>query len=65
MGVHLKKIGDGFPVFFVIPNLTKRPSSPAARESISAAIPFNLLGKKGTMMQNADVGHGKSKMDKM
>jgi hypothetical protein len=53
----------GFPAFFVIPcvrpNLTIYPFSPASRESVCVFIPFCLLGKKGAMMQKANVSHWK------
>ncbi|SAM06028.1 hypothetical protein [Absidia glauca] len=48
-----------------IPNQTTCPSSPAAREAISVAIPSDQLRKKGAMMQKANVSHGKPKMDMM
>jgi hypothetical protein len=44
-------------------NLSKCPSSPGAREPISAAIPFDLLRKQEVMVQKANVDLGKTKMD--
>jgi hypothetical protein len=44
-----------------IPNLTTCPTSPAAREPISVAIPFDLLRKRGAVMQMANVGHGEKR----
>jgi hypothetical protein len=65
MGVHLKRIAI-FSLFLrPIPDLTTCPSSPAAREPISVAILFNPLRKTWAKMQNANVSHGKAKMDKM
>jgi hypothetical protein len=55
-------------MFFVIACvqslLTASRSSPGAREPISVAIPFDLLWKKRAMMQKANGGHEKKKMDK-
>jgi hypothetical protein len=48
-----------------IPNLSTCPSSPAAREPIFVAILFDLLRKKGALMQKTNVNHGKPMMDKL
>jgi hypothetical protein len=67
--VHLKKKLEGPYVFRnplrPIPYLTASLYSPAARELISVAIPFDHLRKKRALMQKANVSHGKAKMDKM
>jgi hypothetical protein len=47
-----------------IPKLSPCPSSPGFREPISVAIPSDLLKKNGALMQNANVSHGKPKMNK-
>jgi hypothetical protein len=49
---------EGFPI-------TTCPSSPAARESISVAIPIDLLRKRRVMFRDVDVSQGKRKKDKM
>jgi hypothetical protein len=36
---------------------------PGAREPISVVIPFDLQRKKRAIMQKANVGHGKKKVD--
>jgi hypothetical protein len=48
-----------------IHDLTTSPSSPHARKPISVAIPLGLSRKKGAMMQETTVSHGKTKMDKV
>jgi hypothetical protein len=48
-----------------IPSLSPCPSSPANREPIFVAIPFDLLRKRRAMMQQANVSQGKTKMDKI
>jgi hypothetical protein len=63
MFMRPKKKLRGFPhVFrnplFPIPNLRPFPSSLGAREPISVTSPFDLLGKKGTMMQKVSIGQG-------
>jgi hypothetical protein len=42
-----------------IPILSTCPARPSAEETIFVAIPFDLLGRKGAMMQKANVNHGK------
>jgi hypothetical protein len=59
-----------FPPWFLsslspIPNLSTCPPSLASREHISVVIPIDHLRKKEAIMQKANVGHGKSKMDEM
>jgi hypothetical protein len=65
MGVHLKKLRElrEFPHVFrnslrPIPNISRCPSSPAARKPIFVVIPFDHLRKKGALMQKANVSHG-------
>jgi hypothetical protein len=53
---HLKKNGEGFPLFFVI-----HPSGPGDRETISVVIPFDLLRKKRALIQKANVGQGRQR----
>jgi hypothetical protein len=52
--VHLKKL-LGFP------EVSRNPSSPAAREPISKVIPFDLLKKTGALMQKANVSIGEKR----
>jgi hypothetical protein len=55
-----KKI-EGFPMFFVVPcvqpNLTTYTSSHGVREPISAATSFDLLRKRGVIMEDVNVSN--------
>jgi hypothetical protein len=44
--------------------VTTVPSRPGVRKPIPVVIPFDHLRIKGAMMQKANVGHDKPKMDK-
>jgi hypothetical protein len=50
-------------MFFVIPDPSPSPSSPGGRKFIFFVIPFDLLRKKRTMMQNGKVNLGKDGQD--
>jgi hypothetical protein len=60
MRVHLKKCEASF-VFRnslrPIPNLITSPISPAAREPISVAIPFDLVRKRRVTMEDVNVSN--------
>jgi hypothetical protein len=59
-----KTIARVSPCFYVIylspiPNLSAYPSSPAAREAISVAIPIDLPRNPRVTMEKTNVSHGK------